>query len=424
LHTKENTLSEKSSRQYEHRVVIVLSLTFGIVNFELLGISYLIPFIEPSLKLNNTQVGVLSAGYWIAFACSSYVAGALSDRLGKRKAILQYTLLLFSVASVLSGFANSFLALLAARLLMGLVEGPIYLIPQSILALESPIERSGINMGVMQNLGSNILAGFVAPLLLVQLASHYGWRVGFFVVALPGVICAALVGRLLREPSPREVLIHDQETREIDGAAVARGIFQIRNVWLCTVGACLTIAYVTISVGFLPLFLTKTRQFPPQQMSILMSLLGISGVLLGIALPAISDWIGRRPVVIGAGLLGVLCPLALIIYPVSMVALAPLIFFSWAPGGASSLIFATIPCESVPARSISTAMGFILAVSTLIGGVAGPTIAGWSADHWGLRMPLLLDAGCCAVIVGIALALHETAPRKTKSVAVTPISLR
>jgi sugar phosphate permease len=193
-------------------------------------------------------------------------------------------------------------------------------------------------------------------------------------------------------------------------------VLKYRNVWVCGVSACFTVAFITIGVGFLPLYLTNVRHFLPQQMGLLMSALGISGALLGIALPAISDRIGRKPVVITASLLGILYPLSVMNFHGTIAFLAALLFIGWAPASAATLLFATIPCESVPARSMSTALGLIIAVSTLAGGVAGPMVAGWSADRWGLSAPLFLEMGCCAVIAVLSLTLRETAPHFDRDV--------
>jgi predicted MFS family arabinose efflux permease len=405
----------------EMRIVAILCLTVGVVNFEMLGISNLIPFIEPDLHLNNKQIGMLLSGFWLTFAISSYLAGARTDAHGKYKALLLVMLLLFSGASILSGFAQSFTLLLVTRLLMGLLDGPIYLIPQSIVVLESPAEHSGLNMGIVQNLGTGILGAFVAPLLLVNLASNYSWRVGFFVVALPGLICAALVSRYVREPIAR---IHVRGAARSNDVSGLRDILRFRNVWLCTVISSLALCYITVTFGFLPLFFIKIRHFTPGQMSVLMSLLGVSGLVLGIALPAFSDRIGRKPIIFGASLLSAVSPLAAMYYSGPVAILGLFVFVGWALAGAAALTFATIPCESVPARSMSTAIGLILAVSTLLGGVVGPAVAGWSADKWGVSAPLFLTIGCCVVVAVTSLAMQETAPAKVKNLATHAASVK
>jgi len=92
-----------------------------------------------------------------------------------------------------------------------------------------------------------------------------------------------------------------------------------------------------------------------------------------------------------------------------------LIFIGWAPGSACILFLATIPSETVPASSISTAIGFTFAVGTLIGGFVGPAVAGWSADHWGLQSSLLIQAGCALAMAVVSLGLRESGPSRLPS---------
>lgn len=401
------------SRLHELSTVGVLCLAWGIVSVEYLSVSYLAPFIEPGLGLTHTRLGVLISAFWAAVALSSYMAGRISDRVGRRGTLIVSIMLAFSAASVLSGFATSFLTLLAARLLMGLLEGPILPLAQSIVALETPMERRGLNMGIVQALGSGLLAGGVAPILLVWLASRYGWRSGFFVVALPGLICAALLSIVLRGES-REGEGKMGRTAPVDDEAAEgrRMALRSRNVWLCCALSLLYVAFFLTGVSYLPLFYLQVRHLPAGTMSVLMSSMGIAGVVMGIAVPALADRIGRRQAAMLASAAGILCPLAALLYvgPLPMIWL--LMFIGWAPIGVSILSMSTIPAESVPVRSISTAIGLSVAAGTLVGGAAGPSIAGWIADRWSLRGAIVFEAGCAAAMALLSIALLETGSGK------------
>ena len=57
-------------------------------------------------------------------------------------------------------------------------------------------------MGFMQNFGSNLLGSTAASLVLIPVAMQYGWRKAFFLAAIPGLISALLIWRLIREPPP------------------------------------------------------------------------------------------------------------------------------------------------------------------------------------------------------------------------------
>ena len=178
---------------YENRLLFVLSLSFGFVFFDRNAMSFLAPFVAQDLNLSNTQIGLLVSALSLTWALSGYLLGAQSDRSGRRKPYLLIAVIVFSACSFISGLAGSFFMLLAARLLMGVAEGPILPISQTLMVMNSTPKRRGQNMGIMQNFGSNLLGSCIAPLVLVAIASHYDWRLAFFVAGIPGLIAAWLI---------------------------------------------------------------------------------------------------------------------------------------------------------------------------------------------------------------------------------------
>ena len=404
-------------------LLAVLCVAAGVSNIDIFGISYVAPFIETGLKLNNAQIGLLLSGFWLTFAVSNYVCGEVADRHQNHKEFLVAVLLLFAFGSVLPAMTSMFTTLLAARLLMGLFDAGVYQLPQSIVVLDTPPERHGLNMGIVQNLGGALLGVVVAPLLLVHLATVYSWRAAFLVVALPGLVCAALVAHYVPSHRPRTGARHDHSL-DSEGLARFSSALRIRNVWLSTVISCFMIGYMTISFGFLPLYLIKIAHFPAVRMGIVMSTMGLSGALLGVALPAASDRMGRKPIMILSCLLGVGTPLAAMYYSGPLAGLSAFVFVGSTMVGAAPLTYATIPCESAPPESTSSIIGFILALSALVGGVVGPAAGGWIADRWGLAAPLYLAIGCCLVNAVLCTALKESAPRikKTGEAANSPVT--
>ncbi len=172
--------------KYETRLIWVLTITFGFVFFDRNAASFLMPFIANDLHFNNTQVGLVASALSFTWAVAAFLGGAYSDRTGNRKSFLLIAVVAFSLCSFASGLAASFAALFSTRLLMGMAEGPILPIAQSLVAIESSAAKRGHNMGVMQNFGSNLLGSFAAPLILVAVASAYNWRWAFFLSGVPG----------------------------------------------------------------------------------------------------------------------------------------------------------------------------------------------------------------------------------------------
>jgi hypothetical protein len=83
------------------------------------------------------------------------------------------------------------------------------------------------------------------------------------------------------------------------------------------------------------------------------------------------------------------------------------------------MFMGTIPGESLPRASIATAMGIVVGVGEILGGVCGPPVAGWLADTTALKLgaPMFMMAACALIAGCIALLLKETAPAKLKAAA-------
>lgn len=107
-------------------------------------------------------------------------------------------------------------------------------------------------------------------------------------------------------------------------------------------------------------------------MSVLMSVLGLSAAFFSFVVPGLSDWLGRRPIVILFNLIGLLVPLAVLYYDGSPYILGTLVFLGWSASGTFPLYMGTIPSETIPARYVATAFGLVMGTGEVLGGVSGP----------------------------------------------------
>src|ERR1700761_1020385 len=169
----------------EMRTLLLLGLAWGFAYMDRMAITFLSPFVVPALHLTNFELSALPAALALTWAVGAYLIVFWSDRVGARKPFLLAAMLVFSVCSVLSGLANSFWTLLAARLVMGAVEGPFLPICLAILTAVTAQKRRGLNAGVIQNVFGSVIGTTLAPLLLVALATAYSWHAAFFLAGVP-----------------------------------------------------------------------------------------------------------------------------------------------------------------------------------------------------------------------------------------------
>ena len=387
-------MSKNRIFSYENLVVLLMGAAFGFVFFDRLALNFLAPFLVPELHLNNTELGALAGGLALTWAIAGYAVGTLSDYFQNRKTLLVCAIVIFSLCSVGSGLANSFLTLLAARLVMGFAEGPVLPIAQSIMAAESSEHRRGFNMGVLQNFFSALLSNFAAPLLLVAIGQIYGWRSAFYIAAVPGFVVAALIVAFIREPSSGSAPISTASARNTIPLST---MLKHRNIWVCAIVSCLMVAWLLIQITFLPIYLVQVRGLSPSAMSVAVAATGIATVASSIIVPALSDRFGRRPLLILSGFVGVIAPVAIVMFDGPL----PLLV----------LFMATVPSETIPRAHVATALGFIMGVGELAGGFAGPALAGIASDVFGPSSSMWIAATLCICAGLLCLMLHETAPR-------------
>ncbi len=396
---------------YENGLVLLMSLANGVVTLDRLLISYLSNDIVSEFHLSNTQLGMLASSLSVAIAGSGFILASLADATRRRKEILILMLVAFSLGSAVSGLAGGFILLLAARFVLGLAEGPIVPIAQSIVSIESSENRRGLNMGIVLNLGAAAIGLTLGPILATQIAAAFGWRTAFFLSCMPGLMLALAISFWIRRPT------EGVRPAAAKGAALAglMDVLKTRNILLCIVISGLYSAWLIVQSVFLARYLVQVDGMTPTVMGFVVAASGISTAISGMAVPALSDRIGRRPALVLVTLFGMAAPLAALFVHGSPLLIAFALFIGYFGGGAGPLYVSIVPSESVPARYVATAVAISLASGEIFGGVLAPTLAGRAADAFGLAAPFWISAACAGICGVLSLFLVETAPHRVKS---------
>jgi len=382
----------------ELRLAVLLSFTFGTVMLDRMVQLFLAPDLAHAFHLSGGQLGLLAGVVSVCWAASTALFGFISDRVG-RKRVLVPSVIAFSLASFLSGFARDFNELLLVRALLGLCEGPCWSVIMALMADQSSARHRGRNLGVVNCAGS-LVGAAVAPIFATQVAAAFGWRWAFFAAGIPGLIAAALIATLVREPTrvagaPRP------------GLADWLRVLRVPGLWLCFAGAiCFTTFVIAFSI-FAPIYLTGVHHLPGTVAGYILGASGLGGFVYSLAGPAISDKIGRRPMLMVAAALCVALPLVLVYAvgaPPSLLAVAALLITA-APAVAA-LMLIVLPVELAPGGASASAIGFVAIGAEAIGATLGPILAGMSADRFGASAPLLVCSAAAAGIFLISLAVR------------------
>ncbi|WP_346207467.1 MFS transporter [Caldifermentibacillus hisashii] len=267
----------------------------GLVFLDRLSLGFVFPYMSSELELSNTQLGLAVGLTGVFFGLSTLLFASISDFIGRKKMLLVIFVMIFSTATLLAGFVGSFAALLLTRIIMGIAEGPVMPLVQSIVYAESSERRRGFNMGIIQS-ASSFIGGMMAPVIAVALAVNFGWRSSFIYIAIPGLIVGLILWRFLREPKISQNITAEATTEKPKREAYFN-VFKQRNIWLSTIVGTCNMIYILTLTAFLPTLFTTSTSFKEGQIQLLLGLMGFMMFVGQFGGPALSDRIGRLPVI-------------------------------------------------------------------------------------------------------------------------------
>lgn len=155
-----------------------------------------LPYIAGGLGVSEDEASWVVTTYLVANAVSLTGSSYFARRLG-RKPFFLICLALFTISSVLCGFAPNLQSLLVFRVLQGLGGGGMVPVSQSILANAFPPEKRGQGFALFGI--AVVVAPVVGPTLGGWIADNFSWQWCFLINGPVGVVALGLIGTLLRE---------------------------------------------------------------------------------------------------------------------------------------------------------------------------------------------------------------------------------
>ncbi len=154
-----------------------------------------LPTIAGNLSASVDQSTWVITSFTVCQAITLPMTGFLSRRFGEVRLFVT-CVLLFSLFSLLCGFATSLTMLVVFRALQGAVCGPMYPITQSLMVEIYPRDKRGVALSIIAMI--TVVAPIVGPVLGGWITDSYSWRWIFFINVPLGVAASAMVWAQLR----------------------------------------------------------------------------------------------------------------------------------------------------------------------------------------------------------------------------------
>jgi MFS family permease len=148
-------------------------------------ITSLFPFLQSEWGITDTQCGLLIAAVYWSLLIFALPSSLLIDRWS-RKGTIGLMAVIWSVASAASAFTKSFTQLFATRTVIGMGEAGYAPGGVAMISGLFPERKRSLFMGIWM---ASVPVGAAAGVMLGgAIASQYGWRHAFGVLALPGLL--------------------------------------------------------------------------------------------------------------------------------------------------------------------------------------------------------------------------------------------
>lgn len=196
---------------------IMAALDTSIVNVAL-------PYMRGNLGASIEEITWVATGYLLSNVIVMPLIAFLSSRFGRKRFYI-FSVLLFTVSSMLCGMAGSLSTMVIFRVIQGIGGGALIPVSQAILRETFPPEEQGMAMGIY---GLGVVMGpAFGPTLGGWLTDQYSWPWIFYINVPVGVINLLLVSRFIQDPP---YLVRDKGKIDFLGVgllAVGLGALQI-----------------------------------------------------------------------------------------------------------------------------------------------------------------------------------------------------
>lgn len=286
-----------SNEVYTKRKYVVLVALFitWIVNYlDKLSMNVAIIPITEEFGLTTSQAGMVLGVFFLSYAIMQLIGGYLSDRFGARIVII-ISVLLWSIFTVITGFAWSLASLIIIRFFFGLAEGSFPSASTLSIAENFPKKERGRAKSVLT--AATTVGAIVATLLSAVLITQMGWRNLFFSFGAMGLVLTVILVFALK---PSQSKVEKKEVKpkvSLKKVLTAPMVFQLMLIYF---GVSMTNWGLS---SWMPTYLVKVKNLEMIEMGSLAVIPGLAGLVTALSIGLLLDKIkpGLEKYVIAAG---------------------------------------------------------------------------------------------------------------------------
>ncbi len=365
-----------SQRELRHRRILPAFILAHFTHHLCTGILIpLSPLLRNAFNLSYSRAGLLISAYSLSYGLSQLPMGGLADRVNK-KLLISLGLMAVSLTTFSIGLSRGYYQMLVLLILMGLFGGTYHPAASPLLSHYFPKERRGRVLGFHLVGGAS---GFlVTPVVAGLIAQAVGWQPAFIYLSLPAMLASVLFWQLIKKTVP-----HEEPALLIEEGVPLRLADSFRALGFI-LAFSMVIQLVSSGVhSFLPLFLVDKHGVFPAHAAMLVGMVVGSGIVASPLAGAISDRVGRVPVILVSAIAGGPLILLLTLVPFGWPLILNFILLGMAISARMPAMESLI-LETVPAQKRSTVLGIYYFLGLEMGGIAA-FVVGLLLDRLGLN---------------------------------------
>ncbi|MFH1652021.1 MAG: MFS transporter [Chloroflexota bacterium] len=255
----------------------------------------MLPMIRNEFSLDYTRSGFVVSAFQISYGFAQLPSGWLADRLGARL-VMTVGIVGVAVAGLLVGLSSSYLMLLGALVLMGVLGGGYHPASAPVIINTVAPRNRGRALGLHMIGGS--FSFFLAPIIAATIATVWGWRGPFIVMAVPTLIFGIVFYLILLRRGERRH--HDAPGFMAPPAPATLQRHQVRHLVSFFILAMFANFVFFSVVSFVPLYLVDHFQVSQEVAAATISFFYSSGIWAAPLAGYLSDRWGRAPVLLTA----------------------------------------------------------------------------------------------------------------------------